>query len=400
MTLKTPRGKRIESIDMLRGLVMVIMALDHVRDYFHKDAYYFDPTDLEQTNAALFFTRFVTHFCAPVFVFLAGTSAFFVGQRRDKKFLSSWLIKRGLWLIFAEFTLIKLAWTFQLDYSTIILQVIWVLGLGMICLAAFIHLPRKLGIFISLVVVFSHNLFDIYSTGDPFTPAATVGESIWRYLHVFGLVPLGSTMSLVAYPAIPWIFVMPLGYYFGSLYKPSVPAATRIRRLWQLGLSMTVLFVVLRLSNIYGDPFTWIPQKDVSFTIMSFLNVTKYPPSLLFLLVTLGPSIVFLALAESWRGWFVDQLVIIGRVPMFFYVVHIYLIHLLGLIAAVLTGFQASDMLIDIWVTIQPELKGYGFGLGFVYLVWVAVVLALYPVCVWYNRYKTNNRDKWWLSYL
>ena len=400
MSIKTPRGKRIKSIDMLRGLVMIIMALDHVRDYFHYDAFFYDPTDLSQTNVTLFFTRFVTHFCAPVFVFLAGTSAFFVGQRRDKKFLSAWLLKRGVWLIFAEFTLIKLAWTFKLDYSAVLFQVIWVLGLSMVFLAAFIHIPKKLGLVLCLLVVFGHNLLDIYNPADPFVPSSGFSGGILRFLHVFGLVPIGSSIMFVGYPAIPWIFVMPLGYYFGALYKSDVPQHIRIKKLWIIGLSTTVLFIALRFSNLYGDPFQWSPQQDVSFTILSFLNVTKYPPSLLFLLVTLGPSIVFLALAESWRGWFFDQLVIIGRVPMFFYVVHLYVIHGLAVIAAVATGFNASDMVIDIWITMQPELQGYGFGLGVVYLIWIAIVLALWPVCIWYNKYKTDNRDKWWLSYL
>ena len=400
MSIKTPRGKRIKSIDMLRGLVMIIMALDHVRDYFHHDAFFYDPTDLSQTSVSLFFTRFVTHFCAPVFVFLAGTSAFFVGQRRDKKFLSAWLIKRGLWLIFAEFTLIKLAWTFKLDYSAVLFQVIWVLGLGMVFLAAFIYLPKRLGIALCLLVVFGHNMLDIYNPADPFVPSSGFNEGILRFLHVFGLVPIGSSMMFIGYPAIPWIFVMPLGYYFGDLYKTDFPSALRIKKLWIIGLSNTVLFIVLRFSNLYGDPFQWSPQQDASFTILSFLNVFKYPPSLLFLLVTLGPSIIFLALAESWRGWFFDQLVVIGRVPMFFYVIHLYVIHGLAVIAAVATGFNASDMIIDIWITMQPELQGYGFGLGVVYLIWIALVLALWPLCIWYNKYKTENRDKWWLSYL
>ena len=400
MSIKTPRGKRIKSIDMLRGLVMIIMALDHVLDYFHYDAFFYDPTDLSQTNVTLFFTRYVTHFCAPVFVFLAGTSAFFVGQRRNKKFLSAWLLKRGLWLVFAEITIIKFAWTFKLDYSIIMFQVIWVLGLGMIFLAAFIHLPRRLGIFLCLLVIATHNLFDVYTTTAPFTPSTTAAEGIWRFLHVFGLVQTGGAISLVAYPAIPWIFVMPLGYYFGELYKPSVIKKIRIKRLWQIGLSITGLFVILRLGNCYGDPLIWTSQNDAVFTFLSFLNVTKYPPSLLFLLITIGPSIIFLALAESWKGWFFDQMVIIGRVPMFFYVIHLYVIHGLAVIAAMATGFSASDMIIDIWISLQPELQGYGFGLGVVYLVWIVLVLGLWPVCIWYNRYKTENRDKWWLSYL
>lgn len=379
---------------MLRGLVMVIMALDHVRDYFNYDAFLFDPTDLTKTTSALFITRFLTHFCATVFVFLAGTSAFFVGQRRDKKSLSVWLLKRGLWLVIVEFTIIKLAWFFKLDYSVLLFMVIWILGLSMIFLAGFIHLPKKLMILISVLVIVGHNAFDA------FTPQGPIISDLWTFLHVQNIINIDNIDLFVAYPIIPWVFVMPLGYYFGELYKPTVKSSFRIKRLWQLGIGITLAFFVLRFLNIYGDPYAWSTQKSFSFTVMSFFNLTKYPPSLLYLLITLGPSIIFLALAEKWRGSFFDKLITIGRVPMFFYIIHIYIIHLLALIAAVLTGFKASDMVIDVWVNMQPELKGYGFSLWVVYLVWILLILALYPVCSWFNRYKSNNRDKWWLSYL
>ncbi|MEK6152761.1 heparan-alpha-glucosaminide N-acetyltransferase domain-containing protein [Flavobacteriaceae bacterium 3-367] len=392
--MTSDRKKRIRSIDLLRGLVMVIMALDHVRDYFHYDAYFFDPTDLTKTNGALFWTRFVTHFCAPVFVFLAGTSAFFVGQRRDKKSLSGWLFKRGLWLVIAEFTIIKLAWMFKLDYSGVVLQVIWVLGISMIFLAAFIHLPKKFMIALSVIVILGHNFLDA------FAPANPLASGLWTFIHVFNLVDLGFMQVFVGYPLIPWIFVMSLGYYFGAWYRPTVSAADRFKKLWQLGLGITALFFVLRFLNLYGDPYFWSPQESMGFTIMSFFNVTKYPPSLMYLLITLGPSILFLAFAEKWQGTLMDKLVTIGRVPMFFYIVHLYVIHAVAVVAAIATGFDFSDMIIDLWITLQPELQGYGFGLWTVYLLWVLIVLALYPLCSWYDTYKSSHREKWWLSYL
>ena len=392
--MKSDRKNRIKSIDMLRGLVMVIMALDHVRDYFHADAYFFDPTDMSKTNVALFWTRFVTHFCAPVFVFLAGTSAFFVGQRRNKKSLSIWLLKRGLWLVVAEFTIIKLAWMFKLDYSIILLQVIWVLGVSMIFLAGFIHFPKKLMIGLCLLVVFGHNLLD------PIAPTDPVASSFWTLLHVFNIVDMGSFQLFVGYPMIPWIFVMPLGYYLGEFYKPSFDAKLRVKRLFQLGLGMTLLFFVMRTINVYGDPYFWSAQDSMGMTIASFFNITKYPPSLFYLLLTLGPSLIFLALVENWQNKWTDKLVVIGRVPMFFYIVHIYVIHFFAVLAALLTGFDFSDMVIDLWVTLQPQLQGYGFDLWAVYLIWILLTIGLYPLCSWYNNYKTAHREKWWLSYL
>ena len=392
--MNNPQKKRIESIDLLRGLVMVIMALDHVRDYFHYDAFFFDPTDLAQTNLALFFTRFVTHFCAPVFVFLAGTSAFFVGQRRDKKSLSIWLLKRGVWLIFTELTVVKFAWMFKLDYSTTIIMVIWVLGVSMIFLAGFIYLPKYFTISISLLVIFGHNLFDLVSPADPFISV------IWSILHVQSIFPFMGINLFVAYPIIPWIFLMPLGYYFGELYKSNVDQQYRVKTLLQLGIFITTLFFTLRLLNFYGDSISWSVQDSIGYTIISFLSLSKYPPSLLYLLITIGPTLIFLALAEKMKGSIYDKLIIIGRVPMFFYVAHIFAIHILAVIAALFTGYNLSAMIIDVFVTRQPELQGYGFGLSVVYLVWLLVIAMLYPICRWFNKYKSNNRDKWWLSYL
>ncbi|MCW8850244.1 MAG: heparan-alpha-glucosaminide N-acetyltransferase domain-containing protein [Melioribacteraceae bacterium] len=392
--MKNTQNKRIESIDLLRGLVMVIMALDHVRDFFHYDAFFFDPSDLTQTNFALFFTRFVTHFCAPVFVFLAGTSAFFVGQRRDKKSLSSWLLKRGVWLIFTELTVVKFGWLFKLDYSTTLLMVIWVLGVSMIFLAGFIHLPKMFVIIISLIAIFGHNLLD------GFAPTNPILSAIWSFLHVRAPIPNVGINLIVIYPMIPWIFLMPLGYYFGELYKKDVNPNFRTKKLWQLGLGTTALFFIIRFANFYGDQIVWTYHETFSFTIMSFFDLSKYPPSLLYLLITIGPTLIFLALAEKWEGGLFDKLITIGRVPMFFYVAHIFAIHIGATIAAVLTGYKFSDMVIDFFVIRQPELQGYGFSLPIVYLVWVLIIVVLYPFCSWFNNYKSNNKDKWWLSYL
>jgi uncharacterized membrane protein len=387
------RSRRIDSIDLLRGVVIVIMALDHVRDYFHFDAFMFDPDDFSQTNLALFWTRFITHFCAPVFVFLAGTSAFLVGKKHGKKYLSGWLIKRGLWLILLEVTVIKLAWTFQLDYSFTFLQVIWVLGLSMIVLAGAVHLPRKLLLFSCLLIIISHNLFD------SFTPQNTVLQDLWIILHQFG--DLNHMKLMVAYPAIPWIAVMPLGYCLGALYVPDVDPQKRRLLLRTLGFSLIGLFFIIRGFNGYGDAYAWEFNGSYSTAFMSFFKVTKYPPSLLFLLITLGPALLFLSISEEWEGALKEKLVVFGRVPMFFYIIHIFVIHLFAVLAVLLSGFDASVMIIDQWVTWQPDLQGYGFSLWVTYLIWIGLIILLYPLCSWYNNYKSANAaQKKWLSYM
>jgi uncharacterized membrane protein len=388
----TKSSKRIESIDLLRGIVMVIMALDHVRDFFHYDALFFDPTDLTQTNTALFFTRFITHYCAPVFMFLAGTSAFFVGQRCSKKELSTWLLKRGVWLIIVELTIIKLGWYFNLDFSEVALMVIWALGASMLFLAAFIHVPKKLMITISVIVIFTHNSLD------SFLPATL--SDLWTLLHVQGPISTNFNTIFVAYPLIPWIFVMPLGYYFGLFYQKDFNAETRKKCLLYLGVGLMATFVVLRFVNVYGDNNLWSNKESGIFTFLSFINVTKYPPSLLYLLITLGPSIILLAYSEKWKGKLHDALVTIGRVPMFFYIIHIYIIHLLATIAVMAFGLSPKLMILDTFVSDTEALQGYGFSLWIVYGVWILLVIGLYPVCKWYWNYKSNNRDKWWLSYL
>jgi uncharacterized membrane protein len=400
VTLSTPTATstltptaRIQSIDLLRGAVMIIMALDHVRDYFHKDAFLYNPLDLTQTNGAIFFTRWITHLCAPVFVFLAGTSAYLVGTRKGKKELSAFLLKRGLWLIVLEFTVINFSWFFNIHFSLLALTVIWALGLGMILLAGAIHLPYKALLVLGLLLVAGHNLLDGI---DPTTDAA-----FWSLLHEQGGYKLGDIFVFVGYPILPWAGIMFLGYCFGSLYVPSFNNERRRKLLLQLGIGMIAAFVIIRFTNLYGDPSPWSPQpRGAWFTFMSFMNVTKYPPSLLYALSTLGIAMLFLSFAERFTGKLWQSITALGRVPMFYYILHIYLIHLLGVIAAVTTGYHLSDMVFNTWVTDSPNLKGYGFHLGVSYLVWIGVVLALFPLCLWYDRYKTAHREQWWLSYL
>ena len=391
------KSARIESIDLLRGIVMIIMALDHVRDYFHADAFLYDPTDMSKTSVILFFTRWITHFCAPVFIFLAGTSAFLIGLRKSKQELSIFLLKRGFWLVFLELTIINFAWFFNFQFSLITLFVIWALGVGMIVLAALIHLPLKLTLAIGILMVVGHNTFDNFHV-----EGNGVDAILWSMVHQFQGFPLSKSYFLfIGYPIVPWIGVMMLGYCFGTFYQSSYSQATRRKILLYLGTALVALFVLIRFINGYGDPHPWSTQPNPVFTVLSFLNVTKYPPSLLYVLVTLGPAILFLAVSENYFGTISQKIKILGRVPMFYYLLHLYLIHLLALTAALLTGYDASDMVFNTWVTNSPNLAGYGFSLWVVYVVWISVVLILYPLCKWYDTYKAiQQRTKWWLSYV
>ncbi len=386
---------RIGSIDLLRGLIMVIMALDHVRDYFHADTFSFDPTDLGRTSVILFFTRWITHYCAPTFMFLSGVSAFLVSRRKSRPELSGFLFKRGLWLVFLELTLIHFSWTFNIHMREVYLIVIWALGISMIVLAGLIWLPSKFILAFGLGLVAGHNLLD-----NIHVPGEGMPAFLWAMVHEQHLFFFNGFVVMAGYPLVPWIGVMALGYVAGSLYDPSFPAERRRKILTRLALGLILLFIVLRWSNVYGDPHPWSTQSSWVFTVLSFLKTSKYPPSLLYLLMTLGPSILFLAFTEKAGGWLVRILSVYGRVPMFYYILHIYLLHILAMLAAPLCGHRSSDMVLHGWIAMQPQLKGYGFPLGTVYLVWLAVVILLYPLCRWYDRYKREHKDQWWLSYL
>jgi uncharacterized membrane protein len=386
------KSKRIHSIDVLRGTVMLIMALDHVRDYFHAGAFQFDPTDLTRTDVPLFFTRWITHFCAPIFTFLAGASAFLNGVKKTKKELSFFLFTRGLWLVLAEVLIITLGWSFNPQYPFLILQVIWALGVSMMVLSVMIYLPRTLILVIGLLLVAGHNLLDRTPGPDTSFLMAALHER-----HLFLMKPFS---IILGYPVIPWIGIMLTGYAFGQLYLPTFEAGKRKKILIYLGLGAVALFILLRFINIYGDPRHWSAQKTPVFTLLSFLNTTKYPPSLLYTLMTIGPAMLFLAFAEKPLNWLTGKLVVFGRVPMFFYILHIYLIHALAVIAVAVSGHKWSDMVLTGWISMNEQLKGYGYSLVFVYALWIIIIVGVYPLCRWYDNYKRVHRDKWWLSYV
>lgn len=398
LPLESNTGKRsfarVNSIDWLRGLIMIIMALDHIRDYFHADAYIHDPTDLTHTSTILFFTRWITHYCAPTFMFLSGTSAFLVGQRKGKKALSKFLLTRGLWLIFLELTVINFGWYFNIYFPSIDFLVIWALGVSMIFLGLVIYLPFPAILAISLAMIVGHNLLDsIHADGQG---ASAIG---WSVLHQQNIFSLGRFTLFVGYPIIPWIGVMSLGYCLGKLYTQKISPFQRKKILLGLGTAAIVLFIIIRYTNSYGDPSHWSKQATGRFTFLSFLNVSKYPPSLLYILMTLGPGLILLAITENKRFFLSEQVRVIGRVPMFYYLVHIYLIHLAALFATYFIGYHPSDMVLSAWVNFNPHLQGFGFSLGVVYGVWVGCIIILYFLCKWYDRYKSTHMQ-WWLSYL
>jgi uncharacterized membrane protein len=394
-TRSTPTiSSRVESIDILRGIVIILMTLDHVRDYFHGDAFLFNPLDLEKTTPAIFATRWITHFCAPVFVFLAGTSAFLVGQRKGLDGLSSFLLKRGFWLVFLEFTVMNLAWFFNPTFSLLVFQVIGALGLGMILLSFIIRLPYKAILVAAIVILTCHNLFDdVHVEGDGLLAMG------WSLLHEFDGFELGNYTLLLGYPIIPWTGIMMLGYCFGRLYV-DYTAATRKKVLWYTGAAMIGAFLVIRAFNNYGDPAPWSAQQSGIMSVLSFFNVSKYPPSLLYTLITLGPALIFLSLTEGRTLPFSRYILALGRAPMLFYILHVYFIHILAVVAALMTGYEFSDMIFNTWITDSPNLKGYGFSLSTVYAVWIFVVLCLLPICFAYDKYKRAHKEKWWLSYL
>ncbi|MBK8006668.1 MAG: DUF1624 domain-containing protein [Gemmatimonadetes bacterium] len=393
-----PRARRT-GLDALRGLVMVIMALDHVRDFIHHDAMLRQPEDLATTTPLLFFTRWITHFVAPTFSLAAGIGAYLWWRRgRTRGELARFLATRGLWLVVLEVTVMRLAYNFtpSLQYPLLLL-VLWVLGLSMLVLAALVWLPPRALAVLSLAVIALHNLLDGIRAAD-----LGAAAPLWNLLHQPGAFPVGGLLVIVGYPLIPWAFVMALGFAAGMVYE--WPAAERERHLVRAGLAMVAAFVLLRALNGYGDPAPWSRQDSPVFTLLSFLKTTKYPPSLLFLLMTLGPACLLLAGFERARLGPAHPLVIFGRVPLFYFVVHFALAHL----AAVLLGLARYGNAAWGWAFLPlPTMGGpadrfppdFGWPLGVAYLVWAGVVVALYPLCRWFAGVKARRRD-WWLSYL
>jgi uncharacterized membrane protein len=364
----TTARPRIPSVDILRGAIMIIMALDHVRDFFSSAT--FQPTDLTRTTAAYFFTRWITHFCAPGFMLTAGLGAFFLSRKKSKRELSRFLWTRGLWLVILDETLMHFALSFHLNYDLVILNVLWALGWSMIALAALVWLPTGALTVLSVAIIALHNLADGIQARQ-FGAMAP----LWLLLHQQGIFHLGSHQILVAYPLIPWIAVMAAGFCCGRIY--TLAPERRRKILLQLGIVLTATFILLRAINIYGDPFHWSPP-----SVLSFLNTTKYPPSLDFLLMTLGPALIVLGLIDraTLSPW--NPLVVFGRTPFLYFVGHFFLAHLLA----------------SIYRHTIPSAAN-GVGLPAVYFWWIVVVAAMYPPCRWFAQLK-QHRTNWWLSYL
>ena len=402
MKITTGR-KRIQSIDILRGLVMVIMALDHVRDFFYKvnlekaGSAATGPTDLETTYPMLFFTRWITHFCAPIFVFLAGSSIYLMCLKKTKNEISLFLIKRGFWLVFVEVVIITFSWTFNPQYSVLILQVIWAIGISMILMGLLIRFPYRVILILGIIIIFGHNLMDYPSISAPFKGSVLADLMYFSNFSFHQLFP--GHYFLIIYSFLPWTGLMLLGYCFGRLYESKVDPAWRKKKLLQMGLGSLFLFLVLRSFNIYGDPVGWsVQHRGPVYTFLSFINLNKYPPSLLYLAVTIGCGLLFLALIEKVQNRFTAIMNVFGRVPMFYYILHFYFIHILVVIVFYLQGYTSKDIIpAHTPFLFRPET--FGFSLWGVYAIWIILVAGLYPLCKKYNAYKSTHR-RWWLNYL
>lgn len=377
-------GARLPSIDRLRGLVIVVMALDHARDFFDADALRFDPTDLDRTYPALFLTRFVTHFCAPIFTFLAGVSAYLHGLGvSDRAERARFLWTRGLWLILVDVLFVSPVWT--IGSGAIELGTLWAIGVGMIALAPLVYLPPGAALAIGAAILGLHNLLDGFHAQQfgAFGP-------FWSLLHEQGPLPFG-LRGKVFYPVLPWIGIISIGYGLGPLFL--WPPERRARALTALGLASLTLFALLRVANAYGDARLWKSYPDAVTTALSFLNVTKYPPSLLYASATIGVGLLLLPALAWLEGAAGRVLETFGRVPLFVYVLHLYAILVSAAAVAVSNGVDLQG-----FDSGSPPAE-YGVGLLGAYVAWIAIMVALYPACAWFAEVKRRRRD-WWLSYL
>lgn len=386
--VSTSRG-RLDSVDFARGVIMVLMALDHTRDFFGFPGQ--NPTDLATASAGLFLTRWVTHFCAPGFFLLTGLGAGLALRRKSVGELSRFLLTRGLWLVVLDLVVARsLAYQFNADYHVTLLLVLWALGWAMIVLAALIHLPRVMIAMFGIALVAGHNLLDQVQSQHP----------LWHILHAPGfVVNAPGHVVFVAYPLIPWIGVTALGFVLAAVYRWDAPR--RRQWYWRLGVVLTAGFVALRAVNGYGDPSRWSHHPTTLFTVLSFLNVTKYPPSLLFLLMTIGPLLLLLRLVDGGVPRLLQPVVVFGRVPLFYYLLHFFLIHLLAVLVCLVRYGTAH------WMFESPDLghypftapPGWGSAVPVVLAIWLGVVVLCYPLCRWFAGVKQRRHEPW-LSYL
>lgn len=375
---------RTRSIDLMRGAVMVLMVLDHARDFYVGVGR--SPTNLATTTFALFFTRWFTHFCAPVFVLLAGVSARLYGSKHGEGEMRHFLLTRGLWLIFLELTIVRFAWIPDPFYHFVLLQVIWVLGWGMLALALLSYLPARAVVAVGALIAAGHNLLDPLDRG-----SFGAFEPLWNLVHERSMIKFGTRQVFVSYPIVPWIGVIALGFGLGGVYAR--PAEERRRFLSRAGLAASLAFVAVRAVNLYGDLHPWASQPRAGFTLLSFLNCEKYPPSLDFLLMTLGPSLIALSLLERVPSGKARWIETFGRVPLFFYVAHLYLLRISS--APIAIARFGKDALKP-----PPGHAGSpGFELWAAYAAWIVALILLYPACRWFARKKAESKSPW-MSYL
>ncbi|HKO79940.1 MAG TPA: heparan-alpha-glucosaminide N-acetyltransferase domain-containing protein [Chitinophagaceae bacterium] len=385
--------KRIYSIDFMRGLVMIIMTLDHVRDLMHTTAISQSPTDLSTTTPALFFTRWITHLCAPAFVFLSGVSAFIsMHDKKDSKSTRKFLLTRGLWLLVMEFTLVNFGIWFDIHFNVFMFEVIAAIGFGFIVLSFLLNIkPQTIGI-IGLAIIFLHNLA-------PLVPAAETSlfKKISMPFFAPAAFPLGNDrLFIVGYPPIPWLGILLAGFATGKFFFLEGPKRKSLFA--KIGLAAIALFIVTRMPNIYGDTSAWSQQKNTLYTLMSFINVTKYPPSLDFILLFLGFMFLIISAAEGVKNKFTDIAGVYGKTPLFYFILHWYVIHPLMFVIAFLQGFKSSDLVFG--TNLGRPKAGSGVELGLIYLIWISVIILFYPLCKWYGNYKIKHKEKKWLRYL
>jgi uncharacterized membrane protein len=384
---------RVESIDVLRGIVMILMALDHVRDFFGAAG---NPANPATASTALFFTRWITHLCAPTFFALTGAGAFLARRSRSTGELSRYLLTRGLWLIVLELTVLRcFGYQFNIDYRLTLLIILWALGWAMIALAALVHLPVRAVGWFGVLMIATHNLLDPVRAS-----ALGAFAPFWSILHAPNVVVASPRFVVfAAYPLVPWIGVTAAGYAFGTVFEWD--PVRRRTFLLRMGMGFIAAFVALRAINIYGDPVRWTMQTSTTRTILSFLNATKYPPSLLYLLMTLGAAALILRNLDRGTPRLLQPAHTLGTVPLFYFILHLPLIHLLAVIVCFLRYGTAhwmfeSTTLNQFPVTFPP---GWGYSLPMVYLLWAVVVVLLYPICRWYAAFKRRH-DSAWLQYV
>jgi len=386
--------KRIYSIDFTRGLVMIIMALDHVRDIIHNNSVTQSPTDLSTTTPILFFTRWITYLCAPIFVFLAGTSAYLSFRNKGDRLQSSkFLLKRGLFLLLLEFTIVNFGLFFDPGFHNVLFEVIAAIGFGFIILSLLLKLSSKTIGIIGLAIIFLHDLLSFI----PLNQGSVVITFFSALLKLTAFPVFSNHIFVIAYPPIPWLGIMLVGFASGKIFE----LAEERRRIIFLktGLAALLLFVLLRFINIYGDPALWSSQKTVTYTFLSFMNISKYPPSLQFCLVTLGIMFLILAWAECGKNRITAIVDVYGKAPLFYFLVHFYIIHTLLIILLLLQGFHWSVLDFASGTFGRPKGTASGVSLPVVFVIWIGVVIVLYKPCIWFSKYKATHKQ-WWLKYI